>query len=160
VGAGARRTAAAHAPDNGARLRKPVGRSVGRASAAASEPAMHLNRRASTLAASLALPLMLAGCGSDEPDVAVVVPAAPVIAGLSLQLTRVGPEAVQLDWSFDPVAFDYLVSRDGFLLANVSANSLVDASVQFCVQHCYKIVGRDPAGFAVSETSVGCIAIV
>lgn len=119
-------------------------------------------------AAVLTAALFAAGCGGgydDGPAVAVGVgvsvpvgDSAPV-AGLGLQLTRIGPETVQLDWSYDSYAAYYDVSRDGYALASVASTTLIDASGIIGAQYCYQVVGRDSRGRAVSTSSVGCITL-
>ncbi|MCA3181739.1 MAG: hypothetical protein O9345_06045 [Burkholderiaceae bacterium] len=124
--------------------------------------------RATKLAATALAALALAACGHGgyyDPvpvsvDVGVAVPVGPPpVSGLGLQLTRVGPESIQLDWSFDPYAAVYEVSRDGFPLASVRANSLIDASGLIGDRYCYRVVGRDGRGVAVSTSSVGCLTL-
>ena len=104
---------------------------------------------------AMALALALAGCGQDHD----YDPGPPPIAGLGLTLTRVGPEAIQLDWSFDPAAAAYEVTRDGFPLARTATTSLVDASVVGGFRYCYQVTGRGVSGVVVSITSVGCITV-
>jgi len=111
----------------------------------------------------------LAACGhGDYHDpvtvgIGIAVPVGPPapapLAGLGLQLTRIGPEAIQLDWSFDPYAAVYEVSRDGFPLASVRSTSLIDASVLIGDRYCYRVVGRDGRGALVSLSSVGCLTL-
>lgn len=124
--------------------------------------------RATKLAATALAALALAACGHGgyyDPvpvsvGVGVAVPVGPPpVSGLGLQLTRVGPESIQLDWSFDPYAAVYEVSRDGFPLASVRANSLIDASGLIGDRYCYRVVGRDGRGVAVSTSSVGCLTL-
>jgi hypothetical protein len=124
--------------------------------------------RATTLAATAFAALALAACGHGgyyEPvpvsvGVGVAVPVGPPpVSGLGLQLTRVGPESIQLDWSFDPYAAVYEVSRDGYPLASVRANSLIDASGLIGDRYCYQVVGRDGRGVVVSTSSVGCLTL-
>ncbi len=124
--------------------------------------------RATKLAATALAALALAACGHGgyyDPvpvsvGVGVAVPVgSPPVSGLGLQLTRVGPESIQLDWSFDPYAAVYEVSRDGFPLASVRANSLIDASGLIGDRYCYRVVGRDGRGVAVSTSSVGCLTL-
>jgi hypothetical protein len=125
---------------------------------------IHATRRAAIALAVLAL----AGCGYDgyyDPaqvtvGVGVTVPVGPPpITGLGLRLTRVGPESIQLDWSYDPYAAVYEVSRDGYPLASVRANSLIDASGLIDDRYCYQVVGRDGRGIVVSSSSVGCLTL-
>jgi hypothetical protein len=124
--------------------------------------------RATKLAATAFAALALAACGHGgyyDPvpvsvGVGVAVPVGPPpISGLGLQLTRVGPESIQLDWSFEPYAAVYEVSRDGFPLASVRANSLIDASGLIGDRYCYQVVGRDGRGVVVSTSSVGCLTL-
>jgi hypothetical protein len=117
-----------------------------------------VRRAAATIC--LAVIVGLAGCGGGEPDVVVVVPPPPPVAALDLVLTRVGPEAVQLDWSDDPAAASFVVYRNGSTLAHVDAVSLVDASVQFNGRYCYAVDGYDRAGVLVSASETACITII
>ena len=106
----------------------------------------------------------LAACGGGSVDVGVgvVIPVQqPVVAPLTLVLTRVGPEAIQVDWSDDPRAASFLVLRDGFALATVTTTtSLIDASVLINETFCYQVQGFDAAGQLVAASSSGCIAIL
>jgi hypothetical protein len=129
--------------------------------------------RATKLAAIALSAGVLAACGHDgyhDPvpvsvgvgvGVAVPVgpPPAPPLGGLGLQLTRVGPESIQLDWSFDPYAAVYEVARDGYPLASVQSTSLIDASGLIGDRYCYQVVGRDRRGVVVSTSSVGCLTL-
>lgn len=110
----------------------------------------------------------LAGCGGGGGGggggvgvgVGVVVPVQqPAVAPLTLVLTRVGPEAVEVEWSDDPFAASFLVLRDGFALATVTSTSLIDASVFFNNTYCYQVEGYDAAGQLVAASSAGCITI-
>lgn len=110
----------------------------------------------------------LAGCGGggDGGDsvgvgVGVVVPVQqPAVAPLTLLLTRVGPEAVEVDWSDEPRVASFSVLRDGFALATVTSLSLIDTSVFFDNTYCYQVVGHDLAGQLVAASSTGCITIL
>jgi hypothetical protein len=127
--------------------------------------------RVAKLAAAALAATALAACGDGgyhEPvpvsvGVGVAVPVGPPppppLGGLGLQLTRVGPESIQLDWSFDPYAAVYDVSRDGYPLASVQSTSLVDASGLIGERHCYQVVGLDGRGIVVSTSSVGCLTL-
>ena len=102
----------------------------------------------------------LAACGHDGHDDPVPVPVGPPpITGLGLRLTRVGPESIQLDGSYDPYTAVYEVSRDGYPLASVRANSLIDASGLIGDRYCDQVVGRDGRGVVVSSSSVGCLTL-
>ncbi|MFM1988224.1 MAG: hypothetical protein RJA99_1181 [Pseudomonadota bacterium] len=99
----------------------------------------------------------LAGCGHGHHDPG---PVAPPVAGLGLQLTRTGPEVIQLDWSFDPAAAWYDVTRDGYPLARVSGTTtLIDASVYAGYRYCYRVTGAAPSGAVVSVSSTGCVTV-
>lgn len=105
----------------------------------------------------------LAACGGGGGvDVGVVVPAQPlVIAPLTLVLTRVGLEAIQVDWSDDPHVARFLVLRDGYSLATTTATTtLIDNSVIVNERYCYQVQGQDAAGYLVAATSNGCISII
>ncbi len=54
----------------------------------------------------------------------VVVATPPPLAALGIVLTRTGPETVQVDWSDDPAAASFTVSRDGSPLANGDIHDL------------------------------------
>ncbi len=126
-------------------------------------------RRATRPVAAALAAATLGACGHAYHDpvpvsvgvgVAVPVGPAPVqVAGLGLQLTRVGPESIQLDWSYDPYAAVYDVSRDGYPLATVRSTTLVDSSGLIGERHCYRVVGRDGHGVVVSTSSVGCLTL-
>ena len=111
--------------------------------------------------AVLALGGLLAGCGGGgDVAVGVVVPVEQVeVVPLALALTRVGPQAVEVEWSDDPIVASFLVLRDGFVLARVDALSLVDASVFVDFTYCYQVEGYDASGLLVAASSTGCITI-
>ena len=116
------------------------------------------------LAAAVAtgLALALAGCGGGgdggSADV-VVVGGAPVLR-LDIALSRPGPQAIQLDWSDDSYVDSYIVTRDGFTLADpVTTTTLIDASVVFNVQYCYQVLGYDFNGQLISATDVACVIV-
>ncbi|MEI7447159.1 MAG: hypothetical protein WCK28_19885 [Burkholderiales bacterium] len=114
------------------------------------------SRTSVRLVAAAALVAVLAGCGHDG----YYGPPPTPVAGLGLQLTRTAPEVVQLDWSYDPAAFSYDVTRDGYPLATVtSGTTLVDASVYSGYRYCYQVTGRSPGGRVVSVSSSGCITV-
>ena len=103
----------------------------------------------------------LAACGGGSVDVGVVVPVQqPVVAPLTLVLTRVGPEAIEVDWSDDPYVASFLVLRDGFSLATVTTTSLIDSSVLINGTYCYQVQGYDAAGLLVAASSSGCVTIL
>ncbi|CAN7366946.1 hypothetical protein [Variovorax sp. LjRoot178] len=108
----------------------------------------------------------LAGCGGGGGGGGgggVFVPVQQpvvVVAPLTLVLTRVGPEAVEVEWSDDPLAASFLVLRDGFALARVTSTSLIDASVFFNNTYCYQVEGHDATGQLVAASSSGCITII
>jgi hypothetical protein len=103
---------------------------------------------------------VVAGCGGGSVDVVVAAPPPPPpVAGLDIVLTRVGPEAVQIDWSDDPLAASFVVRRNSHTLAQVDAVTLIDASVQLDGRYCYDVAGFDSAGVLVSTSDVACITI-
>ena len=107
---------------------------------------------------ALVVAIGLAGCGAGTVYVSapVVVAQAPV-AYLDLVPTRIGPQTVRLDWSYDPAAYSYLVRRDGFDLANVSAVTVIDDSGLFGNRYCYDVLGLNYAGQVLSQSQVACI---
>lgn len=107
----------------------------------------------------------LAACGggvSANVGIGVAVPVQPpAIAPLALTLTRVGPEAVELDWSDDPRIARFFILRDGYALATTtSTTTLIDSSVFANETYCYQVQGQDAAGYLVAATSNGCISII
>lgn len=102
----------------------------------------------------------LAACGGGELTVGLVVPVQqPVVAPLTLALTRVGPEAIAVDWSDDPLVARFVVLRDGVSLATVTTTSLIDASVLINETYCYQVQGFDAAWLLVAASSIGCVTI-
>lgn len=111
------------------------------------------------MAASIVLGSLVA-CGGGGVAVAVVAPAQPVVTQLQLALTRVGPQAVEVDWSDDPDVYSFDVLRDGNLLATVNTLSVIDNTVYFNGTYCYQVDGYDASGLLVASTDSGCITIV
>ena len=108
------------------------------------------------------LALAVAGCGGGgdggSADV-VVVGGAPVLR-LDIALSRPGPQAIQLDWSVDSYVDTFVVTRDGFTLADaLTTTTLIDASVIFNVQYCYQVLGYDFNGQLISATDVACVIV-
>lgn len=101
----------------------------------------------------------LAGCGGGGSADVVVVAGPPPIATLAIDLTRVGPEAVQIDWSDDPYVASFTVSRDGYALANVTSLTLIDASVLFDNSYCYEVSGYDASGVLIAASDAACLTI-
>jgi hypothetical protein len=102
----------------------------------------------------------LAGCGEASIYVATpVVVGHAQIAYLDLVPTRIGPQTIQLDWSFDPAAYSYLVRRDGFDLANLSSNSLIDDSGLLGNRYCYDVLGLSAGGRVISQSPIACITL-
>ena len=116
-------------------------------------------------AAAVLLLGALAGCGgggggSVEVGVGVdVVDPGPAVAPLAMALTRVGPQAIEIDWSDDPFVASFLVVRDDHVLAEVTTTSLVDASVFIDETYCYQVEGYDAARRLVAASSIGCITV-
>jgi hypothetical protein len=76
-------------------------------------------------------------------------------------LTRVGPEAVELDWSDDPYVDSFLVVRNDVAFATVtSTTSLIDATAYVNGTYCYQVQGYDVTGALIAASSTGCITIV
>ncbi len=118
----------------------------------------------STKLRSLALVLIasatLAGCGEGSVYVsAPVVVGHAQIAYLDLVPTRIGPETIQLDWSYDPAAYSYVVRRDGFDLANLSGNSLIDDSGLLGNRYCYDVLGLGAGRRVISQSPIACVTL-
>ena len=107
--------------------------------------------------AGVALAAALAGCGHDGYE---RVPVGVPVVGLELLLTRVGPTAVQVEWSTDARASVYRVSRDGFPLADVQGNVLIDAALALGGRYCYSVLGLAATGQVLSQSSVGCLTVI
>lgn len=110
-------------------------------------------------AAVLACVAALAACGGSV-EVGIGDDDPPPVAGLALQLTRIGPEAIEVAWSDDRYAATFVVRRDGYRLATVNSLSLIDASVLADETYCYQVSGYDIDGFLVSASSTGCITLL
>lgn len=114
-----------------------------------------------TRTAALALTVALAGCaGEVYVETPVAPPAtvvAPAVVVLDLILTRTGPNSAQLDWSYDSAVSIYDVYRNGALLAQVTATSLIDATAFYGEQVCYGVNGYDRGGHLVSQSVERCV---
>ncbi len=116
----------------------------------------------------LSIALLSACGGGGSVDVGVAVPIQPdpgpvvvAVAPLSLALTRVGPNAIAVDWSDDPLVDTFYVIRDGVTIASVSSTTtLIDNSVFVDETYCYSVEGDSPSGLLVAASSVGCISVV
>lgn len=119
----------------------------------------HVSRFASrqAAAAAVAFAVALAGCGGGGEVFVVAQP--PPVAVLGIALTRIGPQTVQVDWSNDPYADFFTVSRDARVLANARSLTLVDSSVFYNQSHCYAVTGYDRAGHVISASDIACITI-
>lgn len=115
-------------------------------------------RRLRTFTALICV-LLVVGCGGGVSADVVVVASPPSIAPLAIALTRVGPEAIQVDWSDDPYVASFIVSRDGYTLANVTSHTLIDASVIVDGNYCYHVSGYDPGGILVAASDTACVTI-
>lgn len=120
----------------------------------------HLPKYASHLRIVTALIFLLAvaGCGGGGGGEVVVV-SPPPVAALAITLTRVGPNAVQIDWSNDPFVASFTVSRDGYNIATVGSLTLIDASVWINQSYCYQVSGYDSSGLLVAATGTACLTI-
>ncbi len=114
--------------------------------------------RARRIAAVICV-VALAGCGGGGGvDVVVVTPPSPV-AVLGISLTRVGPEAIQVDWSDDPYVDSFVVRRDGYSLVSVRSLTLVDASVLIGNSYCYDVAGYDVSGILIAASDTACVTV-
>ena len=101
----------------------------------------------------------IGACGVGIEAVVVADPPPPPITALSIRLSRVGPEAVEVDWSDDPDVHQFTVERNGDTLANVMATSLIDTSVFTNVQYCYQVSGYSVTGDLIAATDTACIVL-
>ncbi len=101
------------------------------------------------------------GDGGAQVGVGIVVPGPqPNVAPLALNLSRVGPEVIGLDWSDDPYVASFLIVRDGNPLTSVTTLNLDDASVYVNYRYCYQVQGYDARGVLIASSSIGCITVV
>ena len=107
-------------------------------------------------AATLAAAGLLAGCGGG----AEVSVGGPALGALAIGVAQVGPNAVRIDWSDDPYVAVFTVYRDGFVLADVDALSLVDASVRAGFRYCYHVDGYDDYGQWVAASDTVCLTVL
>ena len=103
--------------------------------------------------------LMVAACGGGGDAGVVVVASPPSVAPLAIALTRVGPNAIQVDWSDDPYVASFTVRRDGYALATVASLTLIDASVFVNQSYCYQVSGYDPSGLLVAASDSACVTV-
>ncbi len=108
--------------------------------------------------AGVLLAAALTGCGGGV-DVVVADPPPPPPSTLGIQLSRVGYEAVQVDWSPDPDVHLFTVERNGGTLANVMSTSLVDQTVTTNVQYCYRVTGYTVQGDLIAISDPACIVL-
>jgi len=112
-------------------------------------------------AAVLVCAAAVSGCGGGGyAEVVVVDDGPPPVALLEIALTRVGPEAIAIDWSDDPYVARFIVRRDGHTLANVNATSLIDASVFVDESYCYQVSGYDTSGLLVAASGAACVTLL
>ena len=112
-------------------------------------------------AAALGCVVLAAACGGGgEVGVVVVDDGPEPLALLDIELTRVGPRAIAVDWSDDPFAARFTVSRDGFALATVDALTLIDASVFVNVRYCYQVSGYATSGQLISLSDTACVVLL
>lgn len=109
----------------------------------------------------------LAACGGGDSanvgvSAGVIVPVQPpVIVPLTLVLTRIGPQTIEVNWSDDPGIARFVVLRDGYALATTTTTTtLIDNSVFVNETYCYQVRGEDAAEFLVAAISNGCISII
>jgi hypothetical protein len=108
--------------------------------------------------AAIGVATTLSGCGGGV-EVAVEDPPPPPVTALSIRLARVGPEAVQVEWSDDPDVNQYTVYQNGYVLANVMATSVIDTTVTTNVQYCYQVSGYSLHGDLLATTDSACIVL-
>jgi hypothetical protein len=117
--------------------------------------------RFKTLARTAAVLVFVAALGACGGGAEVVVgDDPPPVSLLGIALTRVGPEAIQIDWSDDPAVSHFTVRRDGFALATLATTTLIDASVIVNESYCYRVSGYDDVGDLVAVTDTACITVV
>lgn len=101
----------------------------------------------------------VAGCGGGGHAEVIVDDGPPPVEPLSIVLTRVGPEAIEIEWSDDPYVERFVVYRDGYALADVDALSIVDASVYVDERYCYQVSGYR-SGVLVAASDTACIVLL
>ena len=101
---------------------------------------------------------LVTSCGGGNAEI-VIGDDAPSIAPLAIALTRVGPEAIQVDWSDDPYVASFTVNRDGYTLATVNATTLIDASVYVDQSYCYQVSGYDAYGYFIAASDTACVTV-
>ncbi len=102
---------------------------------------------------------LITACGGGGAEEVVVESPSPV-AWLAIDLTRVGPNAVQVDWSDDPYVASFIVSRDGYDLAIINSLSFIDAAVMIDQSYCYDVSGYDSFGMLVALSDIACLTVV
>jgi len=111
-------------------------------------------------AAVLICVVTVTACGGGGYAEVVVDSGPPPVALLGISLTRVGPEAIEVDWSDDPYVDRFIVRRDGHTLANVNATTLIDASVFVDERYCYQVSGYDTSGLLVAASDTACVVLL
>lgn len=109
---------------------------------------------------AIALGLSACGGGGGGGSGQVTVTAQPDVAPLALNLSRVGPQVIGLDWSDDPDVSSFVVVRDGNALMSVTETSADDTWVYINQRYCYQVQGYDARGLLIAVSSVGCITLV
>jgi hypothetical protein len=118
-------------------------------------------RRLLRTAAVLICAAAVSACGGGGyAEVVIADDGPPPVALLEIALTRVGPEAIEIDWSDDPYVDRFIVRRDGHALANVNATTLIDASVYVDERYCYQVSGYDPSGLLVAASDTACMVLL
>jgi len=111
-------------------------------------------------AAALVFVVTVTGCGGGGYAEVVVDGGPPPVALLAIALTRVGPEAIEVDWSDDPYVDRFVVHRDGYTLASVTTTTLIDASVVVDERYCYQVSGYDTSGLLVAASDTACVTLL
>ena len=102
----------------------------------------------------------LTACGGGAELTVGIDPGPPPVAPLGIALTRVGPEAIEIDWSDDPDVATFVVRRDGYALATVTTTALIDASVLLNEQYCYRVSGYDVSGALIAASATACVTLL
>ncbi len=109
---------------------------------------------AARFASVAALTIAVSSCGGGGGDTVVAVPTLPIA------VTRIGFTDVLVEWSDDPFADFFVITRNGAEFVETNALAIVDHAVEPYGRYCYHVAGVTADGFLTSSSVLGCIDIV